>query len=175
MGATTLLSFEEFESLPTEPGKMELLDGELIRLPPGKLKHTKIIHRLQKLLEPVIERSSVAAGLGSVWVEAGYKLGPRAWLQPDVSISHRDQVSNDYFEGAPALAVEVISESNTAEQTDRKVKTYLAHGGIEVWVVYPKTECVWVFRQGQAEEFRGVLHSSLVANLSLDLAALFAF
>jgi len=30
MATTTLLSFEEFEQLPDEPGKVELLDGELI-------------------------------------------------------------------------------------------------------------------------------------------------
>jgi len=77
MGATTLLTFEEFERLPSEPGKMELLDGELIRLPPGKLKHTKIIHRLQKSLEPVAERAPASAGLGGVWIEAGYKMGER--------------------------------------------------------------------------------------------------
>jgi len=174
MGTTTLLTFEEFERLPSEPGKMELLDGELMRLPRGKLKHTKIIHRLQKMLEPVVERSGASAGLAAVWIEAGYKMGARAWLQQDVSISRGDQPANDYFEEAPALAIEVISESNTAEQTDRKVKTYLAHGSAEVWVVYPKTECVWVFHDCHAEEFRGMLRSSILADLRIDLTQLFS-
>ena len=35
MGTTALLSFEEFEHLPAEPGKDELLDGELFHLPPA--------------------------------------------------------------------------------------------------------------------------------------------
>ena len=34
--STSLLTFEEFEQLPDDPGKLELLDGELIRLPPAK-------------------------------------------------------------------------------------------------------------------------------------------
>ena len=35
MGATTVhLSFEQFEALPDTPGKQELLEGELIELPP---------------------------------------------------------------------------------------------------------------------------------------------
>ena len=55
MGATTLLTFEEFERLPDEPGKMELLDEEPIRLPPAKLKYTRIIHWLQA------QRESMAA------------------------------------------------------------------------------------------------------------------
>jgi Uma2 family endonuclease len=32
---TTLMTPEEFLNFPEEPGKQELLDGELIALPPG--------------------------------------------------------------------------------------------------------------------------------------------
>jgi hypothetical protein len=36
MGTTTsLLTFEEFERLPDEPGKLELLHGELFHVPPA--------------------------------------------------------------------------------------------------------------------------------------------
>jgi hypothetical protein len=31
----TLLTFAEFEQLPEEPGRCELLDGEITRLPPA--------------------------------------------------------------------------------------------------------------------------------------------
>ncbi|PWU01686.1 MAG: hypothetical protein C5B51_22360 [Terriglobia bacterium] len=169
MGTTTLLTFEEFERLPDEPGKAELLDGELICLPPAKMKHMMIVYRLSDLLKPMVE-----AGLGQVCIEMGYKLGQRVWLQPDLSISHLHQPSNDYFEGAPALAVEVISESNTAEKMNRKVKTYLANGGLEVWVIYPKTQSVIVFREGHIEEFQDALRSSLFPGREIDLKQLFA-
>jgi len=174
MSTTTLLSFEEFEQLPDEPGKLELLDGELIRLPPAKSRHMKIAHRLQKMLMPIVDAQEVRTGLGEVYVETGYKMGPRAWLVPDVSVTHRSQPELDYFEGAPALAVEIISESNRAEDMDRKVKTYLANGGTEVWVIYPKTQSVWVFRQGHAQEFRGSLRSEVVPGLQMELDPLFA-
>jgi Uma2 family endonuclease len=103
----------------------------------------------------------------------GYKFSGRVWLQPDVSIPYCDQPSGDYFESAPALAVEVISKSNTAAQMARKVKIYLANGGVEVWLVYPNTRSVWVYREGHAEEFEGVLRSSLLPGLELDLSQLF--
>jgi Uma2 family endonuclease len=170
MGTTALLTFEEFEKLPGEPGKLELLDGELIHLPPAKLKHMRMIYRLADILKP----GAAAAGMGEVCIEMGYKIRERAWLQPDVSISRPNQMSNDYFEGAPALAIEVISESNKAEDMDLKVKTYLANGGVEVWVVYPKTQSVSVFRTGHIEEFRGTLRSSLLAGLEIDLNQLFS-
>ena len=173
MGTTTLLSFEEFEQLPDEPGKLELLDGELIRLPPAKRKHMEIARRMQILLMRAVEKTRTAAKLGEVYHETGYKFAMRAWLQPDVSIPYRDQPSEDYFESAPALAVEIISESNTAEQMDRKVRTYLTNGSVEVWLVYPKTHRVWVYREGHAEEFQNVLRSTLLPNLEIDLKQLF--
>jgi len=171
MATSTLLTFEEFERLPEEPGKMELLDGELVCLPPANKRHSRIAHRLQRLLMPLVDQFGLAAGLGELCLETGYEIGPRNWLQPDVSIEHAE---GDYSEGAPALAVEVISESNTAEQVEYKRQTCLANGAIEGWVAYPKTRSVWVFRQGHAQEFRDTLTSDLILALRIDLGALFA-
>jgi Uma2 family endonuclease len=174
MGTTTLLTFEEFEQMPSEPGKTELLDGELIQLPPAKKSHVKLAHRLRDTLHPIVENAGADSGLGEVNLEMGYKFGPKTWLVPDVSIEHAGQPGDEYLEGAPLLAVEVISESNRADQMDRKIKIYLADGGIEVWVVYPKTQCVWVFREGHAQEFRGTLRSQIAGGLEIDLDQLFA-
>jgi Uma2 family endonuclease len=171
---TTLLSFAEFEQLPTEPGKLELLDGELIRMPPAKRDHVETTDRIATLLRPIVETAGLSAGLGKLHIEAGYKMGSGVWLQPDLSVLHINQPGAEYFEGAPALAVEVISESNTAEEMDRKVKTYLVNGGIEVWVVYPRTRCVWLFREGHAEEFRRLLRSALIDGLEIDLDRVFS-
>ena len=106
MGATTLLTFDEFEQLPDAPGKRELLDGELIEIPPPKKRHSKVQHRIHRNLSPYV----LEWGLGEVYVEAGYKLGPRHWLQPDVSLvsTTQDNASDPdgYFEGAPRLAIE---------------------------------------------------------------------
>jgi Uma2 family endonuclease len=173
MGTTTLLSFEEFERLPDEPGKVELLDGELIQLPPAKRKHMAVARRIYLLLVRAVAEAGNSANLDEVYFETGYKFSSRAWLQPDVSIPYRDQPCGDYFESAPALAVEVISESITAAQMDRKMKIYLANGGVEAWLVYPDTRCVWVYHEGHAEEFEGVLRSSLLPGLELDLTQLF--
>ena len=52
-----------------------------------------------------------------------------------------------YLEGAPALAVEVISRGNTAESVDNKIAKYFEHGAREVWVWYPKTRRVHLYRE----------------------------
>jgi Uma2 family endonuclease len=132
MGATTktLLTWEEFEQLPDRVGKDELIDGELIELPPPKLNHSDSSKAIYDALNSAVARThgrGKALELGKVYQEAGYRLSHRHWVQPDVSITHPGQPETDYLEGAPAIAVEVVS---------RKTKLYLQHGVHEVWHCY---------------------------------------
>ena len=176
MGAVrTLLTFEEFEKLPDHPGKQELLRGELIELPPAKLKHDDISEALFLLLRTALaglQARGEGQQLGRARMEVGYKLGPHSWLIPDVSITHAEQPAGDYLEGAPALAVEVISESNTAQEIAGKIKELFAAGGLEVWVIYPDQRSVWVYQQGgQAREHTGRFTTDLLAGIEIDLDA----
>ncbi len=140
MGMLTLLTEEEFLNLPEAPEKQELLDGELIELPPAKLSHSAIAKRLMALLRTALDESRL-------WIDAGYRLRSGRWLIPDVSVTWPDQrVENDYFQGSPMLAVEIVSRGNTAESLDRKVGAYLEDGAAEVWIVYPRTGTMMVFR-----------------------------
>jgi Uma2 family endonuclease len=49
------------------------------------------------------------------------------------------------FEGAPDLAVEVLSPSNMPAAIHAKVADYLAAGTRRVWVVDPETQIVTVY------------------------------
>jgi Uma2 family endonuclease len=137
-----LMTFDELERVPEEPGKTELLDGELIQLPPAKLPYHKLAQRLFLRLLETVERADL--GHGEVHFGMGYKIGgkPDSWLIPDVSITYRDQPGDEYCEGAPLIAVEVVSEFNKAGKLDRKIEKYLANGGREGWVFYPETRRV---------------------------------
>jgi len=95
-------------------------------------------------------------------------------LVPDVSITRAGQTEGKYLEGAPALAIEVISEANTARTTHRKVREFLANGSREVWVFSPETNSVWVFRGKTGVEIEGALTSELLPGASIDLTKVFA-
>ena len=71
---------------------------------PAKARHGKISLVLNRLLEDII-RELHGRGL-----------------------THAGQREDDYLEGAPAFAIEVISKANTAEMMQRKVKLYLENG-----------------------------------------------
>ena len=171
--ATTQMTFEEFERLPDRPGKSELLRGELIELPPAKQQHNDVSQAFfLALLDAVqrLRRERPDFAVGKAHHETGYQLSPCSWLQPDVSLTHPGQPIRDYYQGAPLLAVEVVSESNSAESIECKVREYMTHGAREVWVVYPKTKSVWVFREGKGVAVTGRLETDLLPSFSIDLA-----
>jgi Uma2 family endonuclease len=175
MSARTLLTFEQFEQLHDDGLKHELLQGEHIVLPPFKFDHNTLQHRLLFLLHAYFLKH----GLGDVRLEAGFKLSTDTWLQPDVSFIRAAQLQRPrprgYLEGAPAVAIEIASESNTAAQLDRKMEQYFAHGSEEVWIIYPDTRKIRIhFPNGSSRTAAGELTSGVFPGWSAPLAAVFA-
>lgn len=154
--SATLMSIAEFELLPDEPGKQELLQGEVISLPPAGESHNVIAHALFGVLVPVFAARRVR-------IDAGYRMSRDTWLEPDVSLTWPDQpVVNDFMQGSPMIAVEVISPSNLAEEIARKAATYLKHGAEEVWIIYPRTRSMMVHRRSSVEHVTDTYRSALV-------------
>jgi Uma2 family endonuclease len=56
------MSFAEFEQLPEMPGKQELIDGELVAMPPPELSHSELMKRVYALLLTGLHRSRVWPG-----------------------------------------------------------------------------------------------------------------
>jgi Uma2 family endonuclease len=141
-----VMSWEDFEKLPDGDGyHRELIEGELQILPPVKLGHSKLAKRIFKALLTAEE-----AAKGQAYFEAGFKLGqdPASWVQPDVSFVRGQRVEDTedsgYLLGAPELAVEVVSPSESASDLSRKVELMLATGSLAVWVVYPRQRKVHI-------------------------------
>lgn len=171
---TTLLTFEEFEQLPDKPGKRELLKGELIELPPAEFRHNNISHRIFRRLDAALMGAHArgeASDLGEVYIEMGYKLASNAYVQPDVSVTHAGQAVEKYLGGAPAIAIEVVSPSNTAEALDSKTELYFQFGAREVWRLYPKTRHVVVHIAGspQALTVRDSVRTPLLPGFELNV------
>jgi Uma2 family endonuclease len=140
MATPTLLTWEEFERLPDDPGKRELLKGELIQLPPPKDRHNGSAHRILFRLCTALEEAHARGeglSLGEARLERGYLLDGTNWLQPDVSVTHAHQTIKDYAEGSPAIAIEVVSPSNTPQKLAKKTAAYFHFGALEVWHFYP--------------------------------------
>lgn len=171
----TLVTFEQFEQFPDDGMKHELVKGEHIVVPPAKSRHTRIQQRIQDALRPFV----LEHRLGEVHIEAGFRLSADTWLQPDVSFLTAAQIQSSdpsgYFQGAPAIAIEVASDSNTTAQLSGKTELYFANGSQEVWVVYPNAKKVVVnLADGGARTVAlGDLRSELLPGWSARVEAIF--
>jgi Uma2 family endonuclease len=174
----TLLTFEEFEQLPDQPGKQELVRGELIEMPPADYKHNDVSHRIFKLLDSALERSHArgeGSELGRVFHEMGYLLPGECWLQPDVSVTHAGQRVEKYIIGAPAIAIEVISPSNTVKRIDAKAQLYFQFGAREMWRFFPKKKQVTIQVPGGVRAIAGdeVITTPLLPSLAIEVQEIF--
>ena len=72
--------------------------------------------------------------------------------RPDVAFVRADRVPpggvKGYFQGAPDLAVEVVSPSDRPDEVAAKVQEWLQAGCSMVWVVQPDSRTVAVHRRG---------------------------
>ena len=144
MGTTTRLTFDEFANLPEQEGvRYELDEGTLVMEPSPTFRYNRIRDQIARRLTEFVK----AHRLGEVTVETDFRLNTETVRNPDVALVTRAQlqvidIDRSPIEGAPALAVEVVSPSNLAQDMRKKVGQYLAAGCHAVWVVYPELRLV---------------------------------
>jgi Uma2 family endonuclease len=174
MASTTLMSFADFERLEQGADQIELLNGELIRVPPPQNTHMDVCERLFKLLDAAVERlRQTGRSLGKVHIERGYRFPgePASWLIPDVSVTHPSQSVDRYYLGAPLIAFEVVSEFDTASQLDAKVAAFLSNGSVEVWLIYPDQRYAWVYDgSGAARKETQSIRSAPLSAIEIPLS-----
>src|SRR6185437_1432510 len=174
----TKLSFEEFQQLPEREGAIYELDEGLLLIEEHlTLRHNLIRQRIAfNMMEFVDSRK-----LGMVLEETDFHLAADTVRNPDVSFlssEHAAMIDLDRpsIEGAPALAVEVISPSNSAEDMAKKTQQYLRAGSTAVWIVYPKLRMVEVHSTSRVNGVREpevLTEPTLLPGFSLSLAYVF--
>jgi Uma2 family endonuclease len=146
----TLLTAEDFWQLYAgKDTKYELVKGELVEMAPVGGPHGIVASRADTALRLFLREHP----LGEVVVELGFCLEcrPDTVRGSDVAFIRAERIPAEglpegFFSGAPDLAVEVVSPSDTAIEVQAKVQDYLSHGTLAVWVMYPRTRSVMVYR-----------------------------
>ena len=134
----TLLTADEFYDFCCKnDGRYELVDGEVVELSPARRRHGRTAANIGTAFNLYSRQRSI----GYAEVEIGYivRQGPDTVRGPDVSfvLNDSDEYNDGFVPGAPDIAVEAVSPSNTVAEMERKVGEYLAAGSQRVWVVYP--------------------------------------
>jgi Uma2 family endonuclease len=149
--STTLrtMTADELLCMPEDGYRYELIEGELQRFDLNGAMHGMICSRVASRLACHVHK----AELGTVVGLSGFHIArdPDTVRAPDASFVTKEQIARcgltkGYFPEAPALAVEVVSPGDTAEEVDSKVRSWLSAGTQMVWVVYPRGRTVTVYR-----------------------------
>ena len=142
MSTKALLTAAELEQMPDDDSvRTELDEGELITMAPASEEHGGLESEINWILRDFVKRHRLGKVYGS---SAGFRLKDDTVREPDVSFvrsARLDSIkSKGFAKGAPDLAVEIFSPSDSVRQLMRKVKQYFAAGTHTVWIVYPESQ-----------------------------------
>jgi Uma2 family endonuclease len=176
----TLLTFEEFTALPDEEGVFRELDeGVVIEMPYASPTHGRVQGNTTHLLMNWLQHSGADFQISQ---SSAFRLGPRTVRAPDVWMlpgpAYRAmEYRQGALHGAPDVAVEVISPSNTGEDIDRKVDQYLRARTQAVWLLYSETRHVIAHRPGEIRKYESgqmLEEPGLLPGLAIPVDELFA-
>ncbi len=133
------ITLEEYAALPKHP-RYELVKGALVEQMVASEEH----EHTGSLVVIRIGNHVLLNQLGRVYLSnRGYVTGPNSPAtsrMPDVSFVSNARLDQPdlvgmLYDGAPDLAVEILSDSNTPAEIAQKINEYLNAGGRAVWVI----------------------------------------
>jgi Uma2 family endonuclease len=147
--------------------RLELVDGELLRMTPQGSAHATAISLLEETLKS-------AFGLGfNVRAQMPLALDPDSEPEPDVAVVVGSP--RDYRDSHPTTAVLVVEVADTTLTYDRERKTHLyARAGIpDYWILNLLDRCLEVYRQPVATGSEGPRYATkLVVSSSESVSPL---
>jgi len=160
---TERMTIAQFMALPAEP------EGTTRELINGRVRERDVTTRnkwhcmtealISRALLDWLDHSKSAQGVvGSG--EARCKLTADSVVGIDVAYFGPEHIGvvddeTDGFAGPPILAVEILSPSDTKDQTTEKIRTYLDAGVKQVWVVDTDFQTITVHRPGHDPRLYG--------------------
>jgi Uma2 family endonuclease len=130
-----VLTYEDYAALPNDGKRYEILDGELNVTAAPSRGHQRVVLKLAAALDAHV----TSHGLGEVYVAPfDVILAETTIVQPDVIFVARDRLaifSARGADGAPTLAVEVLSPSTSRVDRVTKLQLYARYGVRYYWIV----------------------------------------
>jgi len=143
-----VLTYKEYEALPADGRRYELHEGELSVTPAPSPQHQIISRNLFRILDTHVK----TRGIGEVlYAPLDVILSDISIVQPDIVYldpSRLSAISQRGVEGAPTLAIEIVSPSTTLIDRSTKPQLYARHGMPYLWLVDPEGRSVEAFVLG---------------------------
>lgn len=169
---------DDFLQLEESNLPCELINGELFMSPAPNLTHQVVLSNLNDVIKAYARKTEGIAMFSPVDVY----LDNKNVFQPDLLYVKKENLSiltERGLNGAPDLAVEIISPSNSFKDRNQKRKLYQKFGVKEYWIVDPGNRTIEIYDFSTdetpvlylAEE--GIVTSHLLPGLSFNFADLF--
>ena len=139
-----------------ENDRVELLDGDIIRMPPIGDWHQASVDQLNHHLNQLLNERAI------VRVQGPTRLNPNSEPQPDVLLM---RWRNDFYRGGhpnPTDVLLLIEVSDTTIDYDRNKKlSAYAHAGIpEVWIISREDRRIESYTEPSEGRYSNVRHAS---------------
>jgi Uma2 family endonuclease len=166
----TVLTYEDYAALPDDGRRYEIHDGELSVTPSPGTNHQRVSRNLNAILGAHVR----TPGLGEVLyapldVILANTTANTTIVQPDlifIAPAHASRVSRRGIEGAPTLAVEILSPSTATIDRSRKLQLYARHGVPYYWIVDPEARTLEAYELADGV-YRLVSRAAGAASVSL--------
>lgn len=145
---TKHLTVADFDALPDSRHPIELIAGELIKMPPPSPAHQRNVIKLILLLDRLRPDGQVFTAPVPVYLDDENVVEPDVlWLTPDSKCI----VTPKRLEGAPDLVIEVLSPSTARYDKTVKDLLYEKYGVREYWLLNLKRQSLEVWQRGESE------------------------
>jgi Uma2 family endonuclease len=153
--------------------RYELVEGKLVKMAPAGGKHGMIAMRVSRFLILYLEENPLGE---LVAAETGfYTQGDEHTVRaPDLALMPSGvEIGDGYLKTPPLLVAEVVSPHDRASEVEAKTQEWLAFGVQSVWVVYPATQSVYVYGQGNPTIYRDLLTDPNLPGFEMKVEDLF--
>ena len=154
--------------------RVELIEGEIVEMPPIGSRHAAVVDRLNETLGRAVGPRAI------VRCQNPIQLGGASEPQPDLALLARRQ---DFYElqlptGADTLLVIEVSDSTLSYDLRRKAALYARHGIPELWVIDVERRKLHLHRDCANGEYKtisthdtlGVTSIASLPGVSVDLS-----
>ncbi len=129
----------------------ELVDGKLVERPPTGQKSDAIAASLLRYIGNFVEDADLGLVNGSQGSYQIFPDDPKKVRIPDASFTPKNRLpatgaAEGHSRVVPSLVVEVVSPNDTASDLNEKIEDFLAAGVPLIWVPYPETRSIQVYR-----------------------------
>jgi len=135
------------QALPEDGYIHEVVDGELTMSPKNNFQHGDISARLFLAMGNFARKQRLGLVVDS---STGFWMKNRNCRAPDISFLTKARLlksgfkpsSQEFFPGAPDLAVEVFSPNNTRAEVNERLRDFFASGTQIAWIIHPDKQYV---------------------------------